>query len=105
MATETKITASLAGPRSKLIDRLQSEPTVGDLSPVIERLKSGPCDIVLNAQAVTHLDPLPLQALAVIHKTQSERGHRFDLRDVSQDMRDDLALYGFDRFFFPEDPQ
>jgi len=79
---------------NRIIDRLSAVPTAADLAPVIDKLRAGPCHVTLDASQVTELGDAAFQTLAVLHKTQSDRGDRFQLQSPSKAMVDDLARYG-----------
>ena len=85
----------MAAPRPKLlIDRLPAHPSGAALMPVIERLRTGPHKVTLDASQVETLSPTGLEALLVIAATQEGRDDGFALQNASEAFLAELRMYG-----------
>jgi len=89
--------------RNKIIQALAPRPDADNLNALIARLKDEPCDVTLDGTQVKNLDQGSVQILAVLHKTQTIRAHRFKIKNPSEAFLKDAATYGFKAILFPRE--
>lgn len=89
---------------AKIIDRLSAVPDPNELAPIVAKLRNGSCNVTLDGALVERLNDPAFQTLAMVHKTQTQRGHGFTLQSPSDALMADLSLFGHADALCPKEP-